>query len=68
VAQHIIPSEQGVLFLKQEAHVVDRVAGREDCADGRPLHSKDLSIVYGLLTWIREVLVDAFGEGGVVGD
>jgi hypothetical protein len=48
--------------------VVDRVAGREDCTDGRPLHSKDLTIVYGLLTWIREVLVDAFGKGGVVGD
>ncbi|KAF4185115.1 hypothetical protein CNMCM8694_007298 [Aspergillus lentulus] len=68
VPQNIIPSEQGILFLKKEAHVVVRVARREDCADSRPLYCKDLSIVYGLLTWIRQVLVDAFGEGGVVRD
>ena len=68
MAQHVVAREQRVLLLQNEAHVVDRVARREDGPDSGALGSENLPVCDGILAAIRLVLVHSQCQLAVVGN
>lgn len=68
VSEHIVAGEESILFLEDETHVVNCVAGCEEGADGGAFCFEDLSVFDGELAWAGLVFVDSGCEAGFVGD
>lgn len=62
VTQDIVPGEHDVFFLKDETHVVVRVAGRMHGADGGAFDGEDLPVGDGLLGSAGAIFVDGIAE------
>ena len=65
--EDVVASEERAFFFEHEAHVVDSVAGGEDCTDGGALGAENLAVFDGVLAAVGLVFVDARRIFGVIG-